>query len=148
MLKSWFRVLEVQFLQRFLLTDLLPHSESLFPVFSFVLQCIIIVIKFIKPFIKFINDFNRWKSFFPLWRSGPTRAMTSLFLRFLDHTQWHTTVVRTPLDEWSARRRYSYLTTQNSHDKHPCYRRNSNSVALGERPQTHDKDRAAAGISE
>jgi len=26
------------------------------------------------------------------------------------HTQWRTTVVRTLLDEWSARRRYLYLT--------------------------------------
>jgi hypothetical protein len=32
-------------------------------------------------------------------------------LRFVDHTQWHTTVGRTPLDEWSARRRDLYLTT-------------------------------------
>ena len=26
----------------------------------------------------------------------------------------------TPLDEWSARRRYLYLTTQNTTDRHPC----------------------------
>ena len=39
-----------------------------------------------------------------LWRCGPTPAMTSSFLRFLDHTQRRTTVGRTPLDEWSARR--------------------------------------------
>ena len=31
--------------------------------------------------------------------------MERLFLMFLDHTQWRTTVGRTPLDEWSARRR-------------------------------------------
>ena len=41
----------------------------------------------------------------PPWRCGPTRAMVSSFLRFLDHTQRRTTVGRTPLDEWSARRR-------------------------------------------
>jgi len=34
-----------------------------------------------------------------LWRCGPTRAMTSSFTRFLDHTQRRTTVGRTPLDE-------------------------------------------------
>jgi len=34
-----------------------------------------------------------------LWRCGPTRAMASSFLRFLDHTQRRTTVGRTPLDE-------------------------------------------------
>jgi len=30
-------------------------------------------------------------------------------LMFLDHTQRHSTVGRTPLDEWSARRRDLYL---------------------------------------
>ena len=34
-----------------------------------------------------------------LWRCGPTRAMASSFLRFLDHTQRRITVGRTPLDE-------------------------------------------------
>ena len=47
-------------------------------------------------------------------------AMTFSFLRFLDHTQRRVTVGRTPLDEWSARRRDLYLTTHNAHDKHPC----------------------------
>jgi hypothetical protein len=43
------------------------------------------------------------------------RVLASFFLRFQDHTQWHTTVGRTPLDEWSARRRDLYLTdTQQS----------------------------------
>ena len=48
---------------------------------------------------------------FFLWRCDPTRVMASSFLRFLDHTQRRTTVGRTPLDEWSARRRDLYLTT-------------------------------------
>jgi len=34
-----------------------------------------------------------------LWRCGPTRAMASSFLRFLDHKQRRTTVGRTLLDE-------------------------------------------------
>jgi len=34
---------------------------------------------------------------------------------FLDHTQRRTTVGRSPLDEWSARRRDLYLITQHSH---------------------------------
>ena len=41
-------------------------------------------------------------------------AMAFSFLRFLDRTQWHTTVGRTPLDEWSACRRDLYLTTHNT----------------------------------
>jgi hypothetical protein len=40
--------------------------------------------------------------------------------RFLDHTQRRAAVGRTALDEWSARRRDLYLTTQNKHIKHPC----------------------------
>jgi len=39
------------------------------------------------------------------------------FLWFLDHTQRYTTVVRTPLDEWSTpRRQPTTLTT----DRQPC----------------------------
>jgi len=38
-------------------------------------------------------------------------------MRFLDHTQCRTTVGRTPLDEWSARRRDLYLTTHNTHNR-------------------------------
>ena len=36
---------------------------------------------------------------------------------FLDHTQRRTTVGRTPLDEWSARRRDLYLTTHDIHNR-------------------------------
>jgi hypothetical protein len=40
-----------------------------------------------------------------------------IFTRFLDHTQRRTTVGRTPLDEWSVRRRDLYLTTHNNHNR-------------------------------
>jgi len=36
---------------------------------------------------------------------------------FLDHTQRRTTVGKTPLDEWSARRRDLYLTTHDTHNR-------------------------------
>ena len=36
---------------------------------------------------------------------------------FLDHTQRHSTVGRTPLDERSARRRDLYLTTHDTHNR-------------------------------
>ena len=71
-----------------------------------------------------------------MWPCGPTRAMFSSFLRFVDHTQRRITVGRTPLDEWSARRRYLYLTTHNTH-----YRQTSISP-VGIR--THDLSRRAA----
>ena len=38
-------------------------------------------------------------------------------LMFLDHTWRCTTVGRTPLDEWSARRRDLYLTTHDTHNR-------------------------------
>ena len=37
------------------------------------------------------------------------------FLMFIDHIQRRTTVGRTPLDEWSARRRDLYPTTRDTH---------------------------------
>jgi hypothetical protein len=37
--------------------------------------------------------------YFSLWHCGPTRARTSSFTRFLDHSQRRNTVGRTPLDE-------------------------------------------------
>ena len=43
--------------------------------------------------------------------------MECLFLMFLDHTQRHSTVGRTPLDKWSARRRDLYLTTHDTHNR-------------------------------
>jgi len=54
---------------------------------------------------------------FSYWRCGPTRAIASSVLRFLDHTQRLTTFGRTPLDEWSACRRVLYLTTHNTHKR-------------------------------
>ena len=38
-------------------------------------------------------------------------------LMFLDHTRRRTTVGRTPLDEWGARRRDLYLTTHDTHNR-------------------------------
>ena len=43
--------------------------------------------------------------------------MESLFLMFLDHTRRRSTVGRTPLDEWSARRRDLSLTTHDTHNR-------------------------------
>ena len=63
--------------------------------------------------------------------------MEHLFLLFLDHTQPRTTVGRTPLDEWSARRRDLYLTTHDTHN--PCPRWDSNprsQQVSGRRPLT------------
>jgi hypothetical protein len=58
------------------------------------------------------------------WRNSPTRARAASFLRFLDHTQWHTTVGRTPLYEGSVCRRELYVITF-TRDRHPCHLRYS-----------------------
>ena len=85
--------------------------------------------------------------FSPLWRCGPTRAMTSSFLRFLDHTQRRITVGRTPLDEWSACRRDLYLTTHNTHNRQISMPPVGfePTISAGERPQTYALDGAATG---
>jgi hypothetical protein len=44
-------------------------------------------------------------------------AIASSRTRFLDHTERRATVGRTPLDEWSVRRRDLYLTTHNTHNR-------------------------------
>jgi hypothetical protein len=54
---------------------------------------------------------------FFIWRNNPQWVRASTFTRFLDHTQRRTKVGRTPLDEWSARRRNLCLTTHNTHDR-------------------------------
>jgi len=49
----------------------------------------------------------------------------------------HNTLGRTPLDGWSARRKYVCLTTHNTHKSHLCHRRDSNPQSLhksGRRP--------------
>jgi len=58
-----------------------------------------------------------------------------------------TTVGRTPLDEWSARRRGLYLTTHNSHKRQTSILPVGfePTVSAGERPQTYALDRAATG---
>jgi len=82
-----------------------------------------------------------------LWRCDPTRVMASSFLMFLDHTQRRTKVGRTPLDEWSARRRDLYLTTYNTHNGQTSMPpvEFEPTISAGERPQTYALDRAATG---
>lgn len=75
-----------------------------------------------------------------LWRCGPERAITSFFLRFLDYTQQHTTVGRTPLCEWSSRCRDLWQNLTFTADKHLCFRRDLNpwfQQASWRRPTPH-----------
>jgi hypothetical protein len=79
------------------------------------------------PWVTMTRD-ETWKfSFF--WHNSPHWARAPSFTRFLYHTR-HTTVSRTPLDEWSAHRRDLYL----SNIQHP---QQTNIHAPGE-IQTHN----------
>jgi len=78
------------------------------------------------------------------WRDSLHRARATSFTRFLDHTQRRTTVGRTPLDEWSARRRDLYLKTHNRQTFIPPVGFEP-TISAGERPQTYALDRAATG---
>jgi hypothetical protein len=77
------------------------------------------------------------------WRDSPQWARAYSCTRFLDHTQRRTIVSRTPLDEWSARRRDLYLTTQNTHNRQTSMPpvRFEPTISAGERPQTYALDR-------
>ena len=79
-----------------------------------------------------------------IWPDSPHWTMASSFTRFLDHTQRRTTVGRTPLDEWSARRRDLYLTIHNTHNRHPSIPPVGfePTISKGERPQTYPVDHA------
>ena len=62
----------------------------------------------------------------------------------------HTTLGRTPLDEYPSRRRDRYLTTHNSHKRHTSTNpaRFEPAIPPSKQPQTHALDRAATGIGE
>ena len=101
-------------------------------------------------FVSFMALRKSHHYFFLLWRCDPTRVMASSFVRFLDHTRRRTTVGRTPLDEWSARRRDLYLTTHNTHNRQISMPPVGfePTISVGERPQTYALDRAATGTGD
>ena len=84
---------------------------------------------------------------FVIWGCGPTRALAPSFIRSLDHKQRLATVGRTPLDEWSARRRDLYLTTHNTYNRQTSMQQVGfePTISAAERPQTYASDRAATG---
>ena len=77
-------------------------------------------------------------------RCGPTRAMTS-FLRFVDHTQWRTTVGRTPVDKWSARRKDNTQHTQDT-DIHVPRRIRTHNLSRQEAPDVSLRPRGSKFI--
>ena len=86
--------------------------------------------------------------FFFFWRNSPTRARAASSLRFLDHTQLHTTASRIPLDEWPARGRDLYLTTHNIHKRQTSMLPAGFEPAFpaSKRPQTFALARSVTGM--
>ena len=78
-------------------------------------------------------------------RDSPHWARASSFTRFLDRTQRRIAVGRTPVNEWSIRRRDLYLTTHDTHNRHTSMPPVGFEPTLSadERPQTYTLDRAA-----
>ena len=85
--------------------------------------------------------------FFFIWRNSPHCSRACSFTRFLDHTQRRTTVGRTPLDEWIARRRDLCLTTHNTHNRQTSIPQVGFEPAIpgSERPQIHTLHGAVTG---
>jgi len=82
-----------------------------------------------------------WRDSPPPPQSGPWPPYSR---GFVDHTQRRTTVGRTPLDEWSARRRDLYQTTHNIHNRETSIHAVGfePTISAGERPKTYALDRA------
>jgi hypothetical protein len=80
--------------------------------------------------------------------TAPQWARASSLSRLHDHTQTHTALGRTPLDEGSARRRDLYLTTHNTHKWETSMPPAGfePTVLASKRSQTHTVDRAATGV--
>jgi len=68
-------------------------------------------------------------------------------MRFVDHTRRRTTIGRTPMDEWWARRRDLYLTTHNTYKKHISMPPGGFELTISARegPQTYALDCATTG---
>jgi hypothetical protein len=79
-----------------------------------------------------------------IWRDSPPVDHGLIHVASRSHSTTHP-VVRTPLDEWSARRRDLYLTTQHNRQTFMPPVGFESTVSAGELPQTYALDRAATG---
>jgi hypothetical protein len=120
--------------------------------------------KFLKCCLFSGKDFSQIMSFVMIWFAssllikhqllfyhGNTALMWQGLLIFEDswsHSVTPTTLGRTPLDEWSARRRDLYRTTHNKHNRYTFTPPAGfePTIPASERPQTHVLDREATGI--
>jgi hypothetical protein len=97
---------------------------------------------------------NRVNMLIELYRHNPPHGATAPSAPGSPHDQGftitlrHITLGRTPLDEWSARRRDLYLITHNIHRRQTSMPTAGIEIAIpaSERPQTHALGRVATGI--
>jgi hypothetical protein len=80
----------------------------------------------------------------------PLGGLGRLIFRGFTITLRHTTLSKTPLDEWSARHRDLYLTTHNTHNRQTSMPPVGfePTIPVSERPKTHALDRTATGIGD
>ena len=90
--------------------------------------------------------YTEYLSFFFPMALRPNADLGLLILE-VSRSHRHNTVGRTPLDEWSARRRDLYLTAQNTHNRQISMPPVGfePTISAGERSQTYALDRAATG---
>ena len=85
----------------------------------------------------------------PLWSyfHSPVASFSLLVFEVSWSHSRRATVGRTPLDEWSIRRRDLYLTTHNTHNRQTSIPPVGfePTISAGERPKTYALDRAATG---
>ena len=103
----------------------------------------------IKPFRSSLSYYaNASQCFrFSLYGSTALLGLGLLFEVPRSHSR-HNTLGKIPLDEWSARRRDHYLTTDNTHKKQTSMFPAGFEpvIPASEQPQTHALDCAATGI--
>jgi hypothetical protein len=130
--------------------------------YSLDLRCIYDVKHFMSQYVLYLSSYYRtWHRamhvcmltptciFFPNGSTAPWGPRPPHYRGFTITHFRHTTVGRTPLDEWPARRRDLYLTTHNTHKRKTSMPPVGFEPAIpaSERPQTHALDRAATGIT-
>jgi hypothetical protein len=78
---------------------------------------------------------------------SPVAGFSLLVFEVFLITQRHATVGRTPLDEWSIRRRDLYLTTHKTHNRQTSMPPGGleRTIRAGEQPKTYALDRTATG---
>jgi hypothetical protein len=107
-----------------------------------------VLYSFTHPSPTLHNISNSERYFFSVYGTTAPNGPGAHHYRGFTITLRHTTLGRTPLDEWSARRRDLHLTTPTlPRGRHPCLRRESNpAIPASERLQSHVVDQAATGI--